>query len=197
MKTRILTIAILLITLFGTTKVVNAASSKSAVITTLAGINNINKIEVHGNVELYVSDGNTESVKVYNQYYGERALVENHNGVLRIASYKTEKLVVWVTSNNIASITAYDNAEIKSFGNNLSKIEFNVELHNNAIANLNLDAYSAKITLADHAKANLNGRIEEYSLIKDFATTVNTRNLTYTHFIENKVNFNENEIVIL
>jgi phage gp45-like len=197
MKTRILTIAILLVTLFGTTKVVNAANTKSAVITTLAGIKNVSKIEVHGNVELYVSDGNTESVKVYNQYYGESALVENHNGVLRIASYKAEKLVVWVTSNNITSISAFDNAEIKSFGNNLSKIEFNVDLHNKAIANLNLDAYSAKITLADQSKANLNGNITEYFLTKDIATTLNSKNLVYTHFTENKISINEADLVIL
>ena len=194
MKTRILTIAILLVTLFGTTKSVNAATTKSSVITTLAGIN---KIEVHGNVELYLSDGNTESVKVYNQYYGENALIQNHNGVLSIASYKTEKLVVWVTSNNITSVTAFDNAEIKSFGNNLSKIEFNVDLHNNANANLNLDAFSAKISLADQAKANLSGRIDEYFLSKDIAATLTSKNLVYTHFTENKVNINEAELVIL
>src|SRR5258707_625687 len=120
--------------------------SSKQTVTVLTDISVVNKIEVHGNVELFISDGTTDQVKVYNKYYSESALVQSKNGVLRISSYTPEKLVVWVTANDLRSISAYDNAEVKSFGN-MSKIEFDVDLHDNASAKLNLEAYSANVTV--------------------------------------------------
>ena len=146
----------------------------------LTDISAINKIEVHGNVELYISDGAADRVKVYNKYYGENALVKSNNGVLSIASYKTEKLVVWVTASDLREVVAYDNASIKSFGN-ISKIEFTVALHNNAVAKLNLDAFSAAVTVNDNAKANLSGRVEEYFLKYDREENVNQKDLATVH----------------
>ncbi|AMR32125.1 hypothetical protein A0256_12175 [Mucilaginibacter sp. PAMC 26640] len=143
------------------------------VSTTLTNVSRISKIEVHGNVELYVSDGSADQVKVYNQYYAESALVQSQNGVLRISSYKAEKLVVWVTANDLRAISAYDNATVKSFGS-LSKIEFDIDLNNNATAQLNLDAYKTSLTLNDNAKATLSGSVNEYSLrYADTASIVN------------------------
>src|SRR5271165_6367831 len=150
MKTTILTIFAALVLSTGIAKTTNAASAKSENITVLTEISAINKIEVHGNVELYVSDGTADQVKVYNKYYAESALVQSTNGVLRISSYKAEKLVVWVTANDLRSISAYDNAEVKSFGD-ISKIEFNVDLHNSASAGLNLNAFNVNVTVKDHA----------------------------------------------
>jgi hypothetical protein len=180
MKSRILSLITLVLVSLGLTNSINAAPKNNMVVTVLNDIHNINKIEVYGNVELYVSDATTDQVKVYNQYYGESALVQNKNGVLRITSYKAEKLVVWVSAADLRSISAFDNAEVKSFGD-LSKIELNVDLHNSATATLNLDAYSANVTLADHAKANLTGTVNEYSLNQGMDATVNNNNFTATH----------------
>jgi hypothetical protein len=185
MKTRILSIITLFVIVLGFTNLTYAAPVNSQVVTVLNNISNINKIEVYGNVELYVSDATTDQVKVYNKYYGESALVQNKNGVLRISSYKAEKLVVWVSAADLRSISAFDNAEVKSFGN-LSKIELNVDLHNNATASLNLDAYSASLTLADNAKANISGTVTDYSLNKGDNSTVNNQNFTATHTTEAK-----------
>src|SRR5258708_4173697 len=156
MKTKILSIITLIVIVFGISNLTYAAASNNVVVTTLTDISAINKIEVHGNVELFISDGPADQVKVYDQYYGESALVQSHNGVLRISSYKNEKLVVWVTAADLRSVSAFDNSEVKSFGN-ISKIEFNVDLHNNASAKLSLDAFSVNVTLNDHAKADLKG----------------------------------------
>ena len=131
--------------------------------TVLTNISHINKIEIHGNVELFVSDGDADQVKVYNKYYSESALVQSQNGVLRITSYKAQKLVVWVTAADLRAISAYDNAEVKSFGS-LSKIDLDVNLYNNSSAELNLEAYKANITVNDNAKAALTGNVNEYSL---------------------------------
>src|SRR5471030_2684622 len=107
MKTQIITIFTALVLVSGIATTTYAGTAKNENVTVLTDIPAINKIEVHGNVELYVSDGNADQVKVYNKYYAESALVQGKNGVLRISSYKTEKLVVWVTAKTLNAITAY------------------------------------------------------------------------------------------
>ena len=178
MKTQIITLFTALVLSTGIAKTTYAAApAKNATYTVLNDISAISKIEVHGNVQVYISDGATDQVKVYNKYYAERALVQSKNGVLRIASYKAEKLVVWVTAADLRSVSAFDNAEVKSFGD-LSKIEFNVDLHNNASAKLSLETYSANVTVADQAKASLSGSASEYSLKYS-----NAGNIDQTNFV--------------
>jgi hypothetical protein len=95
MKTQILTIATIFTLALGTVTSASATvknNNEKEVSTTLTNISQINKIEIHGNVELYVSDGAADQVKVYNRYYAESALVQNQNGVLRISSYTDKKL---------------------------------------------------------------------------------------------------------
>lgn len=145
--------------------------------TVLNNISAVNKIEVHGNVELFISNNTTGQLKVYNKYYSESALVQSSNGVLRISSYTTKKLVVWISSDKIRSISAYDNAVIQSFGN-LSAIEFNVDLHDNASAKLNLTAYSVDITLKDSAQIELSGSAEDYNLYRSFGAMITEANFS-------------------
>ncbi|WP_184550439.1 GIN domain-containing protein [Mucilaginibacter sp. FT3.2] len=173
MKTNFIAIFTVIVTVLGIANSTYAAvDNNNAKAIVLTDISNINKIEVFGNVQVYVSTGTADQVKVYNKYYAESALVQSQKGVLRISSYKTEKLVVWVTAKQLSAITAYDNAEVKSFGN-LSAIELNVKLYNNASADLKLDTYSASVTMNDHAKANLSGNVTEYSLVHNMASSVN------------------------
>lgn len=183
MKTQVITIVAIVALAFGTVKVSNAAT-KHNTVTVLEKVSKINNIEVHGNVQVYVSDGPADQVKVYNDYYAENALVQSQNGTLRISSYKAEKLVVWVTVNELKSINVYDNAAVNSFGK-LADIELNVNLFDNASANLNLDSYSADVNLNDHAKANLTGTATECNLTCTQAATVNHVNFIADHF--NKV----------
>ncbi len=198
MKTAFLTIFTALVLVSGIANSTYAATAKNTndSFTVLTNISAINKIEVHGNVELYISDASSDQVKVYNKYYSESALVKSKNGVLRISSYKAEKLVVWVSANDLRSVSAFDNAEVKSFGK-MSKIEFNIDLHDNAEAILNLDAYSASITVKDNARADLNGYADELNLNRDIESNVKSNNFTAAHYIENKTNtsvLNEEEM---
>jgi hypothetical protein len=165
MKTTILTIAIALITVFGITGSSFAATtgSSSQVSTMLPNVSNISEIEVHGNVTLYVTTGSTDQVKVYNDYYAQDALVQEQNGVLRITSYESQKLEVWVTVTDLSKLSAYDNAVVKSFGT-FSAIDLNVSLYNTASAQLDLDAITATISLNDRAKADLSGTATEGKL---------------------------------
>jgi phage gp45-like len=188
MKTTILTIAIAILTVFGISQSLSAATgSKEESCTLLTDISRINQIEVHGNVELYLSDGTADQVKVYNSYYAENALVQDQNGVLRISSYTAKKLVVWVTVSDLGSLSVYDNAEVKSFGK-LSSIDLDVKLYNNASAQLNMDTYAATITLKDCAKADLSGNVNEADMEYNRFSFLNTTNLVASHLVK-KVKF--------
>ncbi len=184
MKTKIVTIAIALASVFGISQSSFAATRSTEEATTLAEVTKINKIEIHGNVELFVSDASGDQVKVYNKYYANNALVQDQNGVLRITSYTSEKLVVWVSVSDLRKISAYDNAEVKSFGK-LSAIELDVKLYNNAKAQLDLDSYSATISLNDHAKADLSGTITTGAIRYDKSSYLNTTNLSASNVVKN------------
>jgi hypothetical protein len=179
MKTRILTMVAVMIMAVVTTKntYANVNNNNEDVSVTLTNVSKINKIEIHGNVELYVSDGTADQVKVYNKYYSESALVQSQNGVLRISSYKNQKLVVWVKAADLQSISAYDNAEVRSFGK-LERLDLEVNLYNTATANLNIDAYKATVNVNDNAKATLTGNVNDYNL-----TYAQSANVNHTDFI--------------
>jgi len=165
MKTQIITIFAALVLSAGIAATSYATPVNNSNVTVLNDITSINQIEVRGNVELYISNGTTNQVKVYNKYYAENALVQDKNGVLRITSYNPEQLVVWVSAADLRSVSAYDNSEVKSFGN-FSSIDFSVDIHNNA-----------NLTVADQAKAVLTGNVEQYDL-----KYRQVSNITYTGF---------------
>jgi len=187
MKTKFFSIITILALVLGFTATSNASALKDA-YTVLNDISAINKIEVHGNVELFISDAASDQVKVYNNYYSHNALVQNKNGVLSIASYNNEKLVVWVNANDLRSISAYDNAQVKSFGS-ISKIEFNVDLHDNASVKLNMDAFNANVTVKDNAKADLTGSANQLNLNRDIESNVKSNNFAAIHRNENRLSY--------
>ncbi len=177
MKTSVITIAALVALTFGTVNLSKAATkSNDNAAVVLNNISKINKIEIHGNVEVFVSNGTEDQVKVYNKYYSENALVQSQNGTLRISSYTKDKLVVWVTANDLRSINVYDNADVKSFGK-LSMIDLNVNLYNTASATLDLDTYNTAVNVNDRAKANLSGNVEQCDLQYTAQATVNQSEL--------------------
>ncbi|MGZ3766203.1 MAG: GIN domain-containing protein [Mucilaginibacter sp.] len=167
---------------FAATKNDSAAKNNNEVSTVLTNVSKISKIEVRGNVELFVTDDTSDQVQVYNRYYAESALVQNQKGVLRISSYSAQKLQVWVKASDLRSITAYDNAEVKSFGK-LSPIELDVTLNDNAYAKLDIEGYSANITLNNRAKADLTGNVNECNLKYNRSASVNSTNFVAEHII--------------
>jgi len=186
MKKVILTLIAITVVVLGTSNFTYASAKNNNVVTTLSNIGSINKIEVHGNVEVFVSTGDKDQVKVNNNYYAESAFVQDQNGVLRISSYKAEKLVLYVTASNLQAITAYDNATVVS-NDKLSLISLDVNLFNNAYANLNLDNFATNVTVNDQAKADLTGSITEYSLIYNNLSNVNRTELIAQNVSETKI----------
>jgi hypothetical protein len=189
MKTTILTMVAVMIMAVVTTKNTYANANNNnndGASVTLTHISKINKIEIHGNVELFVSDGTADQVKVYNKYYSESALVQSQNGVLRISSYKSQKLVVWVTAADLQAISAYDNAEVKSFGK-LERLDLEVNLYNTATADLKLDAYKATVNVNDNAKATLSGNANDYNLNYAQAANVNHTDFVAVNSTKNQM----------
>lgn len=162
-----------------------AKTTKDDAFTILEDMGTINSIEVHGNVDLYVTDAPADQIKVYNKYYAEGAFVQNKNGVLRISSYKNEKLVIWVKAKDLRSVSLFDNSQIKSFGT-LSKIELSIDLHDNATAKLDLDAFKLNLLVRNNAKADIKGSADEFNLNRDVEQNVTRNNLSVTHLYENK-----------
>jgi hypothetical protein len=184
MKTRILTLVTVAAMVLGVGTKALAADKDSAnnheVSTVLNNVNKINKIEVRGNVEVYVSDSEADQVKVYNKYYEESALVQSQNGTLRISSYSDQKLVVWVKAAALREIVAYDNAQVRTFGK-LSPIDLKVTLNNNAYAKLDVDGLGMNVTLNDRAKADLVGTVSNCTLKYAKSATVNSTEFAAGH----------------
>jgi Putative auto-transporter adhesin, head GIN domain len=189
MKTTIITLALAFTALIGVSNTTYAAVDGKQVVTTLNQATPVSRIEVRGNVELYVSDGPDDQVKVYNNYYAENAVVQGQDGVLRIASYGDQKLTIWVSSACLQKISAYDNASVKSFGK-LSAIELNVNVYDNASAQLNIDAYAIKLNLHGRAKADLSGSVSLANLRADYSSTLNYAMLNAEQ-MDKKVNFEQ------
>jgi len=186
MKTTILTlIAAVILTATVTTTKATAATTTQVVA--LTGIKNISKIEAHGNVEVFITNGVKDGVKVYDaNFYANGALVQEQNGTLRITNYdKAKKLIVEVTVTDLRNIAAYDNAVIKS--DKLALVDLTVDLYNNAYAGLQLSNYAASINVNDQAKADLSGDVAEYSLTYSYGSTVNRAALTAANITENRV----------
>jgi hypothetical protein len=176
MKTTTLSIATVLLIVFSVnTNTFAAGKANKEAVTNLTEVTSINQIEVHGNVELYITSGESDKVKVYDSYYNQNALVQEQNGTLRIASYKNEKLVVWVTVNNLHAISAYDDASVNSFGK-FSALELNLSLNNNATANFDMDCGNANIAVNDNAKANITGYAAESYMVVNQSATINATN---------------------
>lgn len=177
MKTNILTLIAAVTLGLTTTSATFAKTADTNYVTVLNNAAKINSIEANGNVEVYIVSGAKDGVKVFDRYYDQNALVQTENGVLRVTSYKNEKLVVEVSVTDLRSITATGNAVIKADGR-LSAIELNVELNDNALAQLKVDALSAKFNVNDRAKADIRGAIEDYELNYSRSSSVNRTDLT-------------------
>ena len=98
-----------------------------------------------------------------------------------------------MSANDLRAISAYDNAEVKSFGN-ISKIEFAVDLHDNAAAKLDLNAFAASLTVKDNARADLTGSADQLNLYRDIESNVKSNNFSAGHYLENKITVAGNDL---
>ncbi len=158
-----------LVVLTSTTMITKADDNK---VTVLADVKKVNKINVSGNVELILVQSADESVKVYDNYYTNNALVQQKNGELRVSSYNKEILTVVVYVSNLTSITASDNATVKTVGK-FSALDLAVNLTDNAKAELNTNTISLNTNVRGNADLTLTGTTLEHNASLNNISKVN------------------------
>lgn len=167
MKTKILhrlalIVLALVVIIFSSFKSANAAQNKIKFSELRTG-NTIQKIVLNGNVEVFLTQGNVESLMVYDDNYSKNASVQWESGVLRIASYKDQKLSVWITVKNLGEIEASGKSTIQSM-NKLSTVNLSINLKDGAKAILDAQVFNLTTAVADSSKLELNGEAENQQI---------------------------------
>lgn len=157
-----LTVLAFVVIIISSSKRVKAAD-KAVVVTELKDVKHINKIVANGNVEVFITQGIVEGLKVYDRYYSKNALVQWEAGELRIASFDKKKLIIEVTVNNLSSIEAGGEAVVRTM-NELSAINLDIKLTDKASAQLQAKAVSISSSLEGGSKLELSGESESQHL---------------------------------
>jgi len=173
MKTSIKSLIALVATgLVLTTATINVKAEDNTQVTVLSEVKKVNKINVSGNVELILVQSADESVKVYDNYFSKNALVQQKDGELRISSFNKETLTVVVYVNSLTSISASNNATVKTFGK-FSTLSLDVNLKDEAKATLNTNTVSLSTNIADQANLTLSGSTTDYNAVVGSVAKVN------------------------
>lgn len=172
MKTSIKNLIAATLTLVVLTSTSLITKADDQAVTVLSDVKKVNKISVSGNVELILVQSADESVKVYDKYYTKNALVQQKAGELRISSYDKEKLTVVVYVSNLSSITASENATVRTHGK-FSALDLEVNLNNNSTAILNTNTISLNTNVKGNAVLTLSGTTEEYNAVVNSLSKVN------------------------
>ncbi|MBC7914313.1 MAG: DUF2807 domain-containing protein [Pyrinomonadaceae bacterium] len=167
MKTQILhrlalTVLAFVVIIFSSFKSAHGSQNKIKFSELRTG-NTIQKIVLNGNVEVFLTQGNVESLMVYDDSYSKNASVQWENGVLRIASYKDQKLSVWITVKNLGEIEAAGKSTIQSM-NKLSTVNLSINLKDGAKAILDAQVFNLTTAIADSSKLELNGEAENQQI---------------------------------
>ncbi|MGF1923123.1 MAG: GIN domain-containing protein [Bacteroidia bacterium] len=172
MKTSIKNLIAAALTLVVLTSTTLIAKADDNAVTVLSNVKKVNKINVSGNVELILVQSADESVKVYDNYYTKNALVQQKDGELRVSSYEKETLVVVVYVSNLTSITASDNAVVKTHGK-FSALDLDVNLNDNSKAILNTNTISLNTNVKGNATLGLTGTTLDYNAVLNSSSKVN------------------------
>jgi hypothetical protein len=179
----ILYVAIFVLIVVAGTKKVTAAEN-SSMMTELKEKMPITKISAKGNVEVFITQGEHQSITVYDNYYGKNALTQIESGTLRISSYDDKKLSVWVTVKDLKSIEASDKATIYGI-NEFKVLDLNITLENEAIVNVSLDTYQLNSKISGSSKLILKGNTEYQTV-----SATDEANLDVSKFASNNEELN-------
>ena len=164
MRTSIKNLIAATLTLIVLTSATIMTKADDNVVTVLTDVKKVNKINVSGNVSLILVQSADERVNVYNNYYTKNALVQHKDGELRVSSYEKEALIVVVYVSNLSSITASENAIIKTHGK-FTALNLDVNLNDFAKADLNTNTISLNTNVNSNANLTLAGSTSEYNAV--------------------------------
>lgn len=182
----IIYVAIFVLIVVSGAKKVTAAENLS-VMTELKDNTPIDKIAVKGNVEVFITQGEHQSITVYDNYYGKNALTQIEDGTLRISSYEDKKLSVWVTVKDLKSIEAADKANIYGI-NEFKVLDLNITLENEATANVKLDTYQLHSQISGSSKLILKG-----NTVHQTVSATDDANIDVSKFVSNSEELNLNK----
>lgn len=173
MKTSIKSIiAIALTAVVVSVSSINVKAEDHTQVTVLSEVKKVNKINVSGNVELILVQSADESVKVYDNYFSKNALVQQKDGELRISSFNKETLTVVVYVTSLNTITASNNATVRTAGK-FNTLDLTVNLNDNATAKLNTNTISLSTNVSGKANLTLSGSTTAYDAVLGSVAKVN------------------------
>ena len=148
------------------------AIERLSVLKDLKALKQINKIELDGNIKVYLKQGLNESLEVYGN---EPRNTQAHfkNGILYISSDAPETLEIGLTVNNLSSIVASGNAVLCST-NRIRSLDLEIKLEDSASAKLELEALNVFSSLEDWSSLELTGNAETLHMDLYGAADTNT-----------------------
>ncbi len=156
-------------------------------VTILNEIKNIQKLEVSGNVEIFLVQSSEEKVKVYDNYYSKNALVQNQDGVLRVSSFEKEPLKVAVYVRNLSNIQLNDQAKLTTFGK-VSFLSLTIQLSGSSKADLLANTVQLTSIVRDSANLNLAGQSSEFKASLGTIAQLNMNNFQAETLAINSIN---------
>jgi hypothetical protein len=156
------------------------ANDNNKTLTTINQSQQISKMVVKGNVEVFITQGNSNSVKVYDNYYSENAYIQNDDATLSITSYGDKTLSVWVTVADLSEIEASDYAQVYT-NNTINALDLKLTLNNHAVAKMAINSYKLTTKIAGNANLELTGKTELQQ-----TNVLNNANVDLRKFTANK-----------
>jgi len=163
--------------ILGTASVAANANENNNSYTNLTSVKNITKIKISGNVKLILIQDATESVQVYDNYFGKNALVQQQDGELRVSSFAKEPLMVVAHVNNVSSIEASNTSSVKTSGI-FNLLDLNIVLSDGATADINANTVNLNTKVNDTATLNLIGSTDSYNAVLGSVAKLNMNDFT-------------------
>lgn len=136
------------------------AAEKTPAPTEFKTVKNIYKIVVNGSVDVFITQGAEENLKVYDGNPGD---VKLENGILSISPLGNKRLAVSVTVKNLSAIEASGNSNVRTM-NELSTVNLDLRFNDQADGQIEARAISISSLLSDQAKLELSGESESQHL---------------------------------
>lgn len=164
MKTKISRMLALTVWAFVVIIISSSGKSKAAERTEtspdLKNTKRISKIIVAGNVNVFLTQGIKEDIQFDNQ---KHATLRYKNDVLYISSFGKQRISVSLTVTNLSAIVAGGNVIVRTM-NELSSIDLDIQLKDNASAQIEAQAVNITSSLTGASKLELAGESENQHL---------------------------------
>ncbi|QNK64001.1 DUF2807 domain-containing protein [Pedobacter sp. PAMC26386] len=136
----------------------------------------LNMVKVNGNVQVYLSLGAKENIRVETNQPEARVSLKRIGEKLLISSTEENMVTVYLTVKSLSRIDAADKAIVKTNGHfNLENLQ--IFLQDDAQVNVDATALDIYTVIKDGASLKLSGSTDRLISIKDEASKLNTNKL--------------------